>query len=143
MKRNLLYLISAICFSIGTYFLHTDKQSFAPILFCLPSLLLLNKGELNKPISFNKSKWSGVFTSELFAILGFTLFMMLIVHLGEEGWLNLTSKWYFVVKLWLLCLTGLSRRYIQEKQKAQPEHRPYSEQRPSIRSKSNPESGHA
>jgi len=101
--------------------LYTGNPPFSPIFFCLPSMLLIDKDELTKPISFRIAKWNGkAFTSGLFVVLGMILIMMIIISLGEEGWLKLISKGYFAFTLWLLCITGLSRRYIQEKQKAQP-----------------------
>ena len=120
MKRKKQYIIVGISMSIGILLWFTGKQVFLPIatiFFCLPSLILMGKKELSRPISFNKRKWSTKgFLSALLTILALALFLMAVFHLGEEKFLTLISKWYFAITLWLLCIAGLTKRYIEEKE---------------------------
>jgi hypothetical protein len=123
MKREIRYIIAAICVSIGVLLWFTGKPllfSFGTIFICAQSLLLLSRGELTKPIQFKKPEWkSKDFFGGICILLFLALFLILFFQLPEDQARELFTKWYFSGTFWLLGMSGLIKRYIEEKENAQ------------------------
>lgn len=123
MKREIRYIIAAICVSIGILLWGTGKPllfPFGTLFVCAQSLVLLGQHELTKPMRFKKPKWKPKeFFGGIYIVLCLTLFLIMFLQLPEEQARELFTKWYFSGTLWLLCISGLAKRFIEEKNHSQ------------------------
>ena len=115
MKLEFYYILSAISITIGCLIIYgTFLYPLGIIFIFLPSLFLWRT-------NLKRRKFSAIYFFECTTIsLGLLIFIILIFQIPEERGLELLRKWYFIVPLWLLGLSGLIYRYLKDKEQAQP-----------------------
>lgn len=78
---------------------------------------------MKKAIHFSipNLKSSNFFTTIL-VVLVITLFVILMGEMPDHG-RSLIGKWYFTGTVWLICLAGLAKRYMEENENVQQKNR--------------------
>jgi len=115
MKFEFKYILSAISVTSGSLIIYgTRLFPIGIILICLPGVFL----SATKP---HRLKWNATrFFECTTIILGLTVLIVLITQIPEEVGEELLRKCYFIGPLWLFGLSGLSYRYLKDKEQSQP-----------------------
>lgn len=125
--RLVKYIFAAACVSGGIFLWSTGNPllfPFGTMLVCAQSLVLLGKTELLKPIRFRKPEWKPKeFFASISILLCAVLFVVLLTQLPQDQARDLFTRWYFSGTLWLLCMSMLAKRYVDDREKAQQSDR--------------------
>ncbi len=123
--RILKYILAAACVSVGillwvlgTTISNPLLWTLGTVLVCVHSLILLDRAELREPIRFTKPKWKPKkFFTGISIILCFAIFIVVFMHIPQEQAADLFAKWYFSGTFWLLFMTNLAMRFVDENEK--------------------------